>query len=446
MRKINLVPAIALIYISIIGGIGWGFAMGKYGVFPFPLVKDQYQEVVDFIIGDETETTTVIQKLRSDFGSIPFRYIKKRVQPKELNFELRDVDVQPGLFASVRKSPRFFSRVDHGYYLMYGVFEFEAGRYGALLIDHQGRIARTWTLDLLTEDPNIRKGGFDPRSGTIISNVSAQLEAKDYCGKSMWKQMNLLSHHSLEPDDEGGFWGFDSLYFEKRDVATGKLTQRFSVLDIMKANPDLHILEPRLTHNWTFENLDGLGKIDEVNLPLIQAANDPFHFNDISPLTASLAPYFPQFRKGDLLVSANVLNLVMIVRPENLKILWYRYGLTGQQHDPDFHSSGNITVFNNNAHGKYSSIDALDVEEHESRVLFYGDSLNFHTPWQGNHTVLDDQSVVVVGTDGRIFHVDKDGEVLFYFENTFNKTANLEIRNVWHLSDDLVDRLEATCR
>lgn len=446
MRKINLVPAIALVYISIIGGIVWGFAMAKYEVFPFPLVKDQYEEIVAFVVGDETETTNVVEKIRSDFGSVPFRYLRDRVQPKQQNFELRDIEAGAELFSSVRKPPQFFSNIDHGYYLMYGAFEFETGRYGALLIDHSGRIKRTWTLDLLTEDPNIRKGGFDPRSGTVLSNISSQLEAKDYCGKPMWKKLNLLSHHSLEPDDEGGFWGFDSLYFEKRDVSSGEITQRFSVIDIMKANPDLHILEPRLTHNWKFNNLDTMGEIVEVNLPRMQAVNDPFHFNDISPLTASLAPYFPQFRQDDLLVSANVLNLVMIVRPENQKILWYRFGLTGQQHDPDFHPSGEITVFNNNAHGEYSSIDALDVMEHKSRVLYYGESLNFQTDWQGNHTVLDDGSIIVVATDGRVFHVDKDGEVLFYFENVFNESSSLEIRNVWHLSDALVDRLEATCQ
>ena len=446
MRKINLVPAIALIYIGIIGGIGWGFAIGKYEVFPFPLLKDQYQEIVDFVGGDVTDNTTALEKLRNDFGRTPFRYMKERVLPNEQDFELHDVDAQPGLFASERRSPRFFSKLDHGYYLMYGVFEFEASRYGALLIDHQGKIVRTWTLDLLTEDPDIVKGGFDPRSGTIISNMSKQLEAKDYCGKPMWKKMDLNSHHSIEPDDEGGFWHSDSLFFEKRDVSSGEVTQRFSVIDIMEANPDLHILEPRLKHKWTYDKLRNLGTIDDVDLPRIQAMETPFHFNDVSPLTAELEPYFPQFRKDDLLVSANVLNLVMVVRPENQKILWYRSGLTGQQHDPDFQPNGEISVYDNNSHGKHSRIVALDVEEHKLRVLLDGEAMNLHSVWLGNHTVLDDQSIVVVATTGRVFHVDKDGEVLFYFENTFNDTQNLEIRNVWHLSDDLVERLEATCK
>jgi hypothetical protein len=298
----------------------------------------------------------------------------------------------------------------------------------------------------LTRDKSIRKGGFDPLSGTIISNLSSQLEAKDFCGKSKWKVMNLLSHHSIEPTDEGEFWSFDSLYFEKREVSTGALKQRFSVIDIIKANPDLHILEPRLIHGWSFDKLDKMGVIREVDLPFMQAVSDPFHFNDISPLTPSLAPYFPQFREGDLLVSSNFLNLVLVVRPEDQKILWYRYGLTGQQHDPDFDSSGEITVYNNNVHGKYSSIDSLDLKEQKSRVLYSGESMNVHDAWQGNHTVLDDQSIMVVDSAGRFFRVDQDGEVLFYFENVFNKTANIEIRNAWYLSDDAVDRLEASCQ
>jgi len=446
MRTNNIAPAVALLYLGVVAGIVWGFAMGKYEVFPFPLVKDQYQEVVDFIAGDQAENTTVLEKLQNDFGSVPFRYLRPRVQPNRQEFELHDVDAEPGLFAVMRQPPQFFSAVNHGYYLLYGAFEFEGNRFGAMLIDSQGRITRTWRFDLLTDDLSIRKGGFDPLSGTLISNLSSQLDAQDFCGKPLWRKMNLHSHHSIEPDNEGAFWSFDSLYFEKRDVANGDLKQRFSVIDIMKANPELHVLEPRLKHTWSLDDLDKLGKMREVDLPRLQEVADPFHFNDISPLTADLAPYFPQFRQGDLLISANLLNLVMVVRPENQKILWYRYGLTGQQHDPDFNADGEITVYNNNAHGRYSSIDSLDIDEQKSRVLFSGEALNVHDLWQGNYTVLDDQSIVVVDSAGRVFHVDRDGNVLFYLDNAFNEKTSLEVRNVWYLSDDLVQRFEAACQ
>ena len=37
---------------------------------------------------------------------------------------------------------------------------------------------------------------------------------------------------------------------------------------------------------------------------------DPYHINDVEPLSASLANYFPQLETGDLLVSYRNSNLI----------------------------------------------------------------------------------------------------------------------------------------
>ena len=49
-----------------------------------------------------------------------------------------------------------------------------------------------------------------------------------------------------------------------------------------------------------------------------------------------------------------------MVRPEN-KIVWFTFGLTSRQHDPDFLNSTTIMVYDNNFHNRYSKIVEIET-------------------------------------------------------------------------------------
>lgn len=71
---------------------------------------------------------------------------------------------------------------------------------------------------------------------------------------------------------------------------------------------------------------------------------DPVHLNDVD--VAKDSSDF--WNMGDLLVSLRNLNTVYIYRPSNDSIVWLQTGNFMTQHDPDFISNHEISVFNNN--------------------------------------------------------------------------------------------------
>jgi len=439
--------ALAALFLGALFFVSWGFAMGRYKVFPFKMIKPYYHEIRAFLKGHPEEETSLSEKLLSDFGGVPkrFLYSNEDFSPGIATYE--DTSHSTGLFKSNRASPKFFSNSQSGYYLVYGVFEFAYARYGALLIDSSGNIIRTWKFHQINEILNPVKGGFDYSTGTLISNLSNALQAQDFCGNELWRVTDVLSHHSIEPTDTGYFWNFDILFFEKRNVKDGAVVERFSIFDIIEANPDLHVLEPRLKDNWKIENL---GKSNnavmekEQELPLI-GLDDPFHFNDITPLTESVSDKFPAFETSDLLISVRSLNLVFILRPSTKKILWYRMGITSLQHDPDFNSDGSISIFDNNVHNQFSRIVALNVSTDSTSVLLDGEHFGFFNDKHGNHQILNDSSIVFVDYKGRVIHTDKEGKAVFSFLNSFDQNTNLELRNVWYLIDSDFRRLNNLC-
>ena len=437
----------AVLFLGAFFFLAWGIAIGRYKVFPYTLLKPHYDKVIAYVKGHPEEETTIKEKIENDFGGVPERFLLPNNGFIPGYAQYKPASYRNGLFKSNRASPGFISNTKFGYYLIYGVFEFSDARYGALLVDGSGRIVRNWTFEITRPDaidPGF--GGFDKSTGTLFDNVSTTIQAQDFCGKKLWTLSDVYSHHSIEPTGDGYIWNFDNLFFEKRRVDDGVLVERFSIFDLIEANPDLHVLEPRLKLDWKIKDLGKSKKavMDFEELPEI-GLFDPFHFNDITPLTESLSKKFPAFRPGDLLISARSLNLVFIVRPSTKKIIWYRFGLISRQHDPDFSPDGKISVYDNRTHNDYSHISELDVETNKISVLVDGKNFGWFNKGSGNHQILDDSSIIFVDSFGRILHVDREGKVIFSFLNSFDENRTLQLRNVWYLTDADYRRLSEKC-
>lgn len=146
---------------------------------------------------------------------------------------------------------------------------------------------------------------------------------------------------------------------------------------------------------------------------------DPFHFNDIEPLTSELADAFPRFDAGDLLVSARSVNLVFVLDPDTSKIKWWRNGATIRQHDADWLQDGRISVYNNRMSRGSSSIIALDPDTMRKDVLVDGARHDFYSRIRGKQQMLPGGTVLVTSTEqGQAFAVDASGKEVFALANT----------------------------
>ena len=66
-----------------------------------------------------------------------------------------------------------------------------------------------------------------------------------------------------------------------------------------------------------------------VNLAFIDT--DPFHLNDIEPVLKSSC----YWKKGDVFISLRNRSMIFLYRLKTNKIIWYKTGITSQQHDID---------------------------------------------------------------------------------------------------------------
>lgn len=199
-------------------------------------------------------------------------------------------------------------------------------------------------------DSNLLKAGFSINHPILSSDTSIIFKVEDgFIAKLdkhsniIWKNNDLMFHHSIEKDNEGNIWvpstilkGNDnnSKYIKNlngkilsyRDDAitkinsqTGKILYRKSVSEILLEN-------------------------DLAGLIFGFWQKDPIHLNDIQPVLISNE----NWQTGDLFISCRNVHLVFQYRPETGKILWYKIGSWMNQHDIDIVDSTTLLIFNNN--------------------------------------------------------------------------------------------------
>lgn len=406
----NLVQRAAVLYLFAMLFVGWGVAIGKYEVFPYPVLKS----VQDFVVGDPTEDTDVFSKLRNDFDIAPERQLHRVVPSPDRNFVelpiegLRERRDLPLIFLSDVQQP--------GYRVLFGAFDFEEHFWGAILLDETGEIVHRWYLT--TEDqpsneaPDVLKNLYGvsilPDASIIFTmqERSGGIVKVDVCSQPVWA-LEGQYHHTISLTDENSFWTFggDQKAFDhllhQVDVESGKILKTIDMEEVRLKNADIHIFD----------------------LQVEEGVPDAVHGNDIEALTADRAAAFPGFEKGDLLVSFRTTNLVFVLDPDSLKVKWWRVGPWDRQHDPDWEANGTISVFSNNERGvgKYSNIIVIDPKTFAFETLLDGEKYDFRSTFNGMHQITDHGSILVSsGLQGRLFEVDRNGEVIFDFINSYS--------------------------
>lgn len=438
----NKVQKIALLYILALVIFFYGFAVARFKLFPYAFLESKIQEIQAFAAGDSLEQqTTIIEKLKSDTGFAPLRFTYG--VPDGL-YEGHTPLKVPGL-KSRRDLPHIFidDQKPSGYRVIVGAMDFEDSFWGALLISPEGEAIHTWHLSTehLPEnsEPDLLKilYGLDVgRDGSItflMQETGGGIVKVDACSNEVWNLPGKF-HHAVSSDGEGAFWSFQgSQYTLDQDMIkissdTGEVLKVIDMTEVRKANKHLHI--------W--------------NLTLPPFATDPehgfktgnmTHGNDIDPLREDVAASFEQFEVGDLLVSYATTNLVFVLDPDTLKVKWWRIGITGYQHDPDWEADGRITIYSNERRkaNNFSRIVFIDPKTYESGVVFDGEKNQFRSPANGMQQRTQYNSRMITSANqGWAFEIDDDGETVFSFINSYDKAdgTTLFLSDALHFPPD----------
>jgi len=302
-------------------------------------------------------------------------------------------------------------------------------------------------IDYYALDPDGPSNGSDNphpfyvlRDGSIIAgfdkgDVMVRLDA---CGEPIWTKDGIF-HHALSRAEDGSFWAWRGQgtaighyhYLENFDAGTGEKIREIGLIEDIIAGMGPSSVLFGVRPDFPFESFER----DPDN----QLETDLFHPNDVDVLDSNMAPMFPMFDEGNLLLSFRTTNLIAVVDPDDRRVIWWNHGPWVGQHDPDFTSDGKISVYNNNTGRGRSEIIKIDpITRDVSNELFHGEA-SFQSEFMGKHQYLPNGNVlIVVPGEGRILEVTDDGGQVMEFNNlsSYSLDYNEHVQNgMWVPSD-----------
>ncbi len=308
------------------------------------------------------------------------------------------------------------------------------------LIDATGAVLHSWPIDY---SRMIEGGARDdiPHAATPLADGSLlvsfddghALTRIDACGNPIWVKNDMVYHHVISRGADG-YWawadpawdGGHNQYLVRFNPETGETVEKISLLlDIIPASAKSQT-DITLTEDFPVEL-----EADP------DATTDILHPNDIDELTPELAPQFPEFKAGDLLVSMRNINLVAVIDRQSHAVLWAQYGPWRNQHDPDFEKDGTISVYSNNWDRNRSTLISIDPKTNLSRDLFQGTGLWFSSYVMGNHESLPNGNWLIASPmEGRVIEATADGRVVREFNNILDENYNSVLSSAEFVNDD----------
>jgi hypothetical protein len=194
----------------------------------------------------------------------------------------------------------------------------------------------------------------------------------------------------------------------------GKQIKRIPILEAFKDSPHAELLssleKPQLFSDLTLA-------YSEIP-PAVQVEirrRDVLHTNAVKVLSRELAPKFPMFKPGQLLISPRHLDAIAILDPESGKVVWAARGPWHAQHDPSFLENGHLLLLDNLGSAKGSRVLEYDLQAGSFPWSYPGDKgTPFVTRIRGGTQRLRNGNTLIVNSEnGGVFEVTPDREMVW---------------------------------
>ena len=415
-----------------------GIAVGVYKIFPYVLLQQ-----IGFTARE------LIRYPRHTFRLVPEKFLA--------------VSPPPGQGVT-RHDPR---RAYEGMTLIAGFFD---DSLGVRLIDMNGDVLNHWPVSyngIWPESPHLDVQPHDwdtelhgawlmPDGDVVFTFQYGGLVRMDQCGRVRWK-LPRQTHHVFTVNADGTLWVPDRRRREEAVNQYPKVPAPFEEDYVVKVSPEGQVLAEISILDLIFKSrLEGLvfanGAHDsEMVVPL---SGDFTHLNDVDVLSPELAPAFPPFETGDLLVSLRNLNLLMVIDPDTESVKWTRTGPFLRQHDPDFLPNGRIAVFDNRRDGSgnksFGGSRILSIDPGVGREsTLYGARPDqfFYTDTMGDHQPLKNGNLLISESQkGHAFEIAPDGKVVWSWVNRWKEGSVGKITQARRYPPDyLLESMKEPC-
>lgn len=326
----------------------------------------------------------------------------------------------------------------------------------AVLIDMHGKTVHSWNPPFRTiwpESARLRSGPVEESAvyfndGRIFPNgdllalvegpVSVQNPSNSYGLVKLDKDARVLwaysadCHHAFDIGEDGTIYTL-SYNFMVRNLPRGleyiptpcmtdsvevispegKQIKRIPLLEAFKDSPFAPLLS-------SLEKPQLFSDLTPTDSPMPAAQEDMrrrdvFHTNAVKVLSRRLAPKFPLFKAGQLLISPRQLDTLAVLDPDSGKLVWATRGPWHAQHDPSFLDNGHLLLFDNLGSVKGSRV--LEYDPHtQSFPWWYPDDNgpSIFTRIRGVTQRLPNGNTLIVNSEnGEVFEVTPDRETVW---------------------------------
>ncbi len=328
----------------------------------------------------------------------------------------------------------------------------------AVLIDMHGKTAYSWEPPFRTiwpESTRLRSGPVEESAvyfndarifpngdllALIEGPVSVRNPSNSYGLVKLDKDARVLwtytadCHHAFDLGEDGTIYAL-SYNFMVRNLPRGlehiptpcmtdsvevispegKQIKRIPLLEAFKDSPYAPLLS-------TLEKPQLFSDLIPADSPMPAAQEDMrrrdvFHTNAVKVLSRVLAPKFPLFKPGQLLISPRHLDTIAVLDPDSGKIVWAAHGPWHAQHDPSFLDNGHLLLFDNLGSAKGSRVLEYDPQT-QSFPWWYPDDNgpSFFTRIRGvTQRLPNGNTLIVESENGELFEVTPGREIVWSF-------------------------------
>jgi hypothetical protein len=324
----------------------------------------------------------------------------------------------------------------------------------ATLIDMQGNMVHQWHVpfsQIWPDPPHLRgrvgdvsvhfNGGYLYPNGDLVvvlegpttlhnSSLGYGLVKLDKDSRVLWKYAEKC-HHDLDVAEDGTIYVLVNELVEQVPPALayiptpcmvdvvdvispeGKRKKRIPLLEAIHDSPYSTLLCP---HEGP--RMSGKSNSAGAGIPAIEEQErhrDVLHANAVKVLSRTLAPEFPLFKAGQLLISLRQLDTLAMLDPNSGKIEWAATGPWKAQHDPTFLENGRLLLFDNFG----SPLGSRVLEYHPQTQAFPwsypGETgKQFFTKFRGTSQRLPNGNTLIVNSlNGEVFEVTPNREVVW---------------------------------
>jgi hypothetical protein len=190
-----------------------------------------------------------------------------------------------------------------------------------------------------------------------------------------------------------------------------ELKEPISLLDAVKNSQYATLLSPL----ETALNESSMMEFHDKTLRDLQLKQDVIHANSVKVLSRAMAPKFPNFKAGQVLISLRNLQAIAVFDPPTSSIVWGACGPWHQQHDAQFLDNGHLLMFDNIGSPRGSRVLEYDPQNGSFPWSYPGvDNQPFYSRERGMCQRLPNGNTLIVNSEGKeIIEVTQSKEVVW---------------------------------